>query len=190
MGEIIRRDAATDAIVDDARKTLTNATTRGGRWKELAEGRLAPVLTLFTNIETQRKAAEDAHAPHVASIDMLNEKADKTIGKVYDVIWNELGRPGWDASLAVIFPDGISYYAGGDTDEQPARMQILVRLLQSGIHPKLSKETGDACAAEISAEANALDAAISGGDKPGRRSKFLVAYVRPSAKSFTRNWRA
>jgi hypothetical protein len=173
MGEIIRKDAAVENIVEDAKTTLTSAAARGGRWKELADARLGSVLTLFGNIETQRKTAEDAHAPHVATIDMRNEKADKTIGKVYDIIWNEVGRPAWDAALAILFPDGIAYYAEGDTDEQPARMEILVRLLQSGIHPKLSKATADSCAAEIAAEATALDAAVSAGRTTGAAVKVL-----------------
>ena len=99
MGEITGKDSATDDIVADATTTRTNAKVRGGRWHELAESKLAAVLTLFANIETQRQAAEEAHAPHIATIDMLNVKADKTIGKVYDTIWNEIGRPGWDAAL-------------------------------------------------------------------------------------------
>ncbi len=173
MGEIIRKDSAVEAIVSDATTTRTHAKVRGGRWHELAESKLASVLTLFANIEAQREAAETAHAPHVAAIDVLNEKADKLIGKEHDIIWNEVGRPGWDAALSVIFPDGIAYYADGDTDEQPARMQILVKLLQSGIHPKLSQSTADICADEIATEAAALDAAIVNGRQTGAMVKVL-----------------
>ena len=173
VGEIRRKDSAVEDIVSDATTTRTNAKVRGGRWHELAELRLASVLTLFANIETQREAAEQAHAPHAAAIDVRNEKADKTIGKVYDVIWNEIGRPGWDAALSVIFPDGIAYYADGDTNEQPTRMDILVKLLQSGIHPKLSQATADICADEIATEAAALNTAVSNGRPTGATVKVL-----------------
>lgn len=173
MGEIRRKDSAVEDIVDDAKTTRTNAKARGGRWHELAESRLASVLAIFANIETQRDAAEAAHAPHAAAIDVQNEKADKTIGKVHDIIWNEIGRPGWDAALSVIFPDGISYYADGDTDEQSTRMDILVKLLQSGIHPKLNQSTADSCAVEIATEATALNTAIANGRPTSATVKVL-----------------
>jgi hypothetical protein len=93
--------------------------------------------------------------------------------KVYDIIWNEIGRPAYDAALAVIFPDGIAYYAEGDTSEQPDRMDILVQLLQSGIHPKLSKATAQSCAAEIQAESEGLRAAVDAARKPAAQVKVL-----------------
>jgi len=173
MGQVIRKDAAVEDIIGDASTTLTNATARGGKWKDLAEQRLPPVLMLFSNIEAQRKAAEDQHAPHAAAIAAQNDRADKTIGKVYDTIWNEVGRPAWDASLAVIFPDGIAYYAEGDTSEQPDRMEILTTLLEAGIHPKLSKETAVGGATEIATEANALRAVVEAGRKTGAKVKVL-----------------
>jgi NADPH:quinone reductase-like Zn-dependent oxidoreductase len=173
VGQIIRKDAAVEDILGDTAKSLENAKARGGRWKDLAEQRLAPVLTLFTNVEAQRKAAEQAHAPHAAAVTAQNEKADKTIGKTYDVVWNEVGRPAWDASLAVIFPDGMAYYADGDTDEQPERMEILVKLLTAGIHPRLTKATADTCAAEIAAEAQALRDVVDAGRKTAAQVKVL-----------------
>jgi len=73
----------------------------------------------------------------------------------------------------VIFPDGIAYYAEGDTDEQPERMDILVQLLQSGIHPKLSQATAQNAAAEIKAESHALRAAVEAARKPSAELKVL-----------------
>ena len=99
-------------------------------------------------------------APNAAKVVTLNQQADKKIGKVYDTVWNEVGRPGTDAALSVIFPDGIGYYTEGDTSEQPERMKILVTLLGAEIHPQLSAATANACAAEITLEADALEAAV------------------------------
>jgi len=173
MGQIIRKDAAVEDIHRDASTALANAVARGERWKELAEQRLSPVLALYATVEQQRKAAEEAHLPRAAAVDAQNDKADKTIGKIYDIVWNEVGRPAWDAALAVIFPDGMAYYADGDTDEQPDRMEILVKLLQAGIHPKLSKGTAEACAVEIAVEGKALRDVVDAGRKTGAQVKVL-----------------
>lgn len=160
MGKIIRNDAAVENISSDAHKTLTNATARGGRWKELAEARLGSVCALFASIEGQLQSAEDAHAPNAAKVAALNIRADRTIGKVYDTVWNEVGRPGSDAALSVIFPEGAGCYTEGDTATQPTRMRILGQLLGAGIHPKLSAATAQACVAEIAAEADELEKAV------------------------------
>jgi hypothetical protein len=173
MGQVIRRDAAAEDILADAQTTFTTAKARGGRWHELAEQRLGASTALYASVKAQLEAAQQALAPLVAQVDARNDKADKTIGKVYDTLWNEIGRPAYDAALSVIFPDGIAYYAEGDTDEQPDRMDILVQLLLSGIHPKLSKATAEACAAEIKAESQALRAAVESARKPAAQVKVL-----------------
>ncbi len=173
MGEIIRRDAAADDIFGDARESLTNAKARGGRWQELAEQRLGASLVLVATVEAQRKAAQEELGPLAAQIDAKNQTADDTLGKVYDILWNEIGRPAHDAAFSVLFPDGIAYYAEGDTDGQPDRMDILVQLLQSGIHPKLSKDTAMSAAAEIQQEGDTLRAAVEAARKPAARVKVL-----------------
>jgi hypothetical protein len=173
MGEVIRKDAAAVDILGDAEKALLNAKARGGRWAELAEQRLGSPIALYASVKVQLETAQGVLAPLVAQVEARNDKADKTIGKVYDVIWNEIGRPAHDAALSVIFPDGIAYYAEGDTSEQPERMDILVQLLASGIHPKLPKATADICAAEIKEESVALRAAVDAARKPAAQVKVL-----------------
>lgn len=173
MGQIISKDAAADDIMNDAQKALTNATARGGRWKELAEARLHGCCALFTATTGQLESARLVHAPNAAQIDVLNKQADKKIGKAYDTVWNEVGRPRSDAALAVIFPEGIGTYTDGDTTEQPERMRILVTLLGSGIHSKLSAATANACISELSLEADALAAAVTAGRQTGAKVKVL-----------------
>jgi len=173
MGEIIRRDAAADDIVADAKTTLTNAKSRGGRWNELAVQRLGPVLGLFGSVEAKRAAAVEALTPLEAEVDSRNRHADATLGKQYDLIWNEIGRPAYDAALSVLFPDGIGYYAEGDTEGQPDRMEILVELLKSGIHPKLSEAAATAAANEIKAAGDALRTAVEAAGKPAAQVKVL-----------------
>ena len=173
MGQVIPKDASTGDITTDANKTLTNATTRGGRWKELAESRLSAPCALFAQFDTQHKAAVLAHAPNAAMVVTLNQQADKKIGKVYDTVWNEVGRPGTDAALSVIFPDDTGGYTEGDTPEHPDRMRVLVTLLGAGIHPKLSAATANTFAAEISSEADALEAAVNAARQTGAKVKVL-----------------
>jgi hypothetical protein len=173
MGQVIRRDAAVEDILADAQTTLTNAKARGDKWQEFAEQRLGSALALHASIEVKLKAAEEALAPLAAKVAAQNQKADDLIGKNYDIIWNEVGRPAYDASLSVIFPDGIAYYAEGDTSEQPDRMEILVELLKAGIHPKLSKKTAESAAAEILEESNALRVAVEATQKPAAQVKVL-----------------
>lgn len=173
MGQLIRKDAAVDDILIDANKTLTNATVRGGRWKDLAEMRLGPTLSLFANMDAQCKAAELAHAPNAAKVSALDQKADLKIRQVYDHIWNEVGRPGTDAALSVLFPEGAGSYTDGETMEQPDRMAVLVTLLGSAIHPKLSAAMAAQYAAEIALEAQALELALLQGRQSGAKVKVL-----------------
>ncbi len=173
MGQMIQKDAAADDILTDANKALTNATARGGRWKELADARLGGPCALFADFNGQFEAAKLAHAPHAATIAALNVQADKKIGKAYDFVWNDVGRPAADAALSVLFPEGIGTYTEGETSEQPDRMRILVALLEAGIHPKLSPNIAQACAAELSAEADTLEAAVVAGRQTGAKVKVL-----------------
>lgn len=182
MGQVIRKDAAAQDIITDANKALTNATARGGRWKTLAESRLAPACAWFANIEAQRIAAEQTLAPLTATVATLNVQADKKIGASYDSIWNEVGRPRSDAALTVMFPDGVATYAQGDTAEQPDRMRVLVTLLGSGIHPRLSTTTANACAADLSAEADGLETAVSAHRKAAAKVKVLLRVQTALAK--------
>jgi hypothetical protein len=173
MGHVIDKDAATGDIVTDATKTRTNATARGGRWQELAESRLSAPCALFANFDAQHKAAVLLHAPNAAKVVTLHKQADNKIGNAYDTIWNEVGRPGTDAALSVIFAEGIASYTEGDTPEQPDRMRILVTLLGAGIHPKLSAATANAFSVEITSEADALEAAVNAARQTGAKVKVF-----------------
>ncbi len=173
MGQVVRKDRAAEDIVEDADKTLTNARSRGGRWQELAEARLAPSYTWFNDINEQRESADRAHAPRAAAIVTAKDQADRKIAKAHDIIWNEVGRPAQDAAFSVLFPDGTGSYSDGETAEQPDRMRVLVTLLGSNIHPKLSRQTATTCAAEILADAELLGNALTAGRETGARVKVL-----------------
>ena len=125
MGEIIRRQAAVEDIIMDVRTTLTNATAKGGKWKTLADARLEEVIALVERIEARLAQATKALGPISAALNARNDEADRLLGRVSDEIWNEVGRPAADPALTVLFPGGIAYYADGNVEDQPDRMELL-----------------------------------------------------------------
>ncbi|MGE0790188.1 MAG: hypothetical protein AB7S26_31225 [Sandaracinaceae bacterium] len=160
MGEVIRKDAAAADIIADVRATLTSATARGGEWASAATERLGAVATLADGVSTRWTEANAAAAPAEAALALADEQADKLLGRVSDDIWNAVGRPGSDPALDILFPGGISYYAQGAVDEQPARMQLLAELLEGGVHPRLEASRAAALAAEVRGAATELESRV------------------------------
>ena len=176
MGESIRKTAARDDILHDFKKTHTNATARGGVPGTLAEQRLLPVLKIIDSIRSQQEAAQAVAAPLLAALTVADSRADKTVGKVSDDIWNDVGRPASDAALDLLFPGGNAFYVDGDVTEQPDRMDLLVELLKANVHPKLSAEVAKASIATITAESAALRAAVESA-RPARAKLQLLDRV-------------
>ena len=162
MGEVIRRNAAIGDIINDVRTTLTNARARDEEWSAPAEGQLAAVLSLLDGLATEHQAAEAQATSLKARLKAADNQADDLLGRVHDDIWNLVGRPGagYDPYLAVLFPSGASYYAQGDTDEQPARMHLLAELLVSAAHPKIPAAEGEKFAGEIRDGAATLEKVV------------------------------
>lgn len=157
MGEVIRRDAAAQDILADARTTLANAKARGGDWLVTAEERLGAAIGLAESIGAQRQDAERVEAPAQAELSAADQAADLLLGRVSDDVWNTVGRPGQDPALDILFPGGIAYYADGDTHGQPDRMRLLAELLASGLHPRLPADRAKSLADEIRSAAQALE---------------------------------
>lgn len=157
MGEVIRKDAAAEEILSDARTTLTRATARGGDWQSAATARLEAVLNLADNVAGRLSEAHREGASAEAALGVSNDAADRLIHRVSDDVWNIVGRPAHDAALDLIFPSGASAYTEGDTTEQPDRMTLLADLLESGIHPRLDHAKATSLATEILTEATTLN---------------------------------
>ena len=176
MGESIRKTAARDDILHDVRTTHEKATARGGVPASLAEQRLSPVLKIIASIKAQQETAEAVASPLLAALAVADTRADKTVGKVSDDVWNDVGRPASDAALELLFPGGNAFYVDGDVTEQPDRMDLLVELLKAGVHPKLSAEVASACIATITAESAALRLAVDNA-RPARAKLQLLDRV-------------
>jgi len=177
MGEVVRRRATPHDIFADVRTTLANATAKGGIWQQYAEERLAAVAASIESIESRVTEAERSVLPLQATLESAKAEADDALGRVSDEIWNAVGRPRTDASLAMLFPGGIAYYARGPLPDQPARMDLLATLLESGTHPRIPPSQATTHATTVRASAAVLRGALDAVSGP-RAQRELLERVR------------
>jgi hypothetical protein len=173
MGEIVRKTAALETILGDLNTSYTRAVAKQGKWRELAEERLAPVIKLTATIDAQLNDTKQLATPLLAALDAEDGRADLVIGKGSDDIWNAVGRPASDPSLEIIFPGGNAFYVEGDVTEQPDRMDLLVELLAAGVHPKLPADTATAVANDVKTAAASLRSAVDAARGPRTKLKLL-----------------
>lgn len=160
MGNPIGSRAAVDDIVADIKATQTSAAAHGGRWQALADDKISPILALLGSIDAQRVTAGEEARTRGAELKVADGISDDLLGKVSDDVWNAIGRPRTDAYYSLIFPGGVTTYTAGDTATQPIRMQILARLLEANLHPKLPAALGQALATEVRTSAVQLKQAV------------------------------
>lgn len=166
MGDVIRANAAVEDIFKDASEAHTAAIAKGGKIQSLAEEILQPVLGMVAATETELKAARAAVAPLAAAVDAENDSADAEINRIYDETWNDVGRPSYDRYLTLMYPNGAVYYTEGDTVGQPARMELLAKLYDRKLHPKLTAEQCTTFAARVRTAAAALKADLDAAAGP------------------------
>ncbi len=184
MGEVIRKTAAAADIVADARAAHSKSMARPGTpFAEAAEAHVAPVLRLIDEVDAQLTAAVAEEAPLLNALEVADEGADAVLGKRADTIWNAIGRPRTDPAYSLLFPGGVGGYADGDVLEQPTRMEVLVKLLRSGVHPKLPADVAEEAASEIEASAAALRDAAEAIRGPRTRVRLLEATMTALARS-------
>jgi hypothetical protein len=140
MGDVIRASAAVEEIFKDARGALNSAISKGGTVKDRAEQGLGPVVAMIDATESELKAARDLLAPLSAAANAENDRADAMLNRIYDETWNDVDRPANDRYLTLMYPGGAGYYTDGDTPGQPARMELLAKLYDRKLHPKLTAE--------------------------------------------------
>ena len=197
MGEVIRKDAGVDDIIADGNATLTKAVARGGDWQASAQARLGPPLAMCAAIDARLTAANAGAAPALAALGAANDVADNLLGRVADDVWNAIGRPASDVAYDLIFPGGFAYYADGDVNEQPDRMDLLAELLASGIHPRLPPGLAATLAAEVAASSVTLRAHVDTA-RPLRARAALASRMRTAVGRATqialvglkRSWKA
>ena len=166
MGEIIRKNAAAEEILADGRATNTAAQARGGAFKTFADQALAAPLRLAELVEKRVRDAEAATLPLIAIQASTNEQVDQIVGRISDMLWNDIGRPATDPVFDLIFPSGITYYVDGSDEGQPARMELLADLIEAGLHPKLAPAQATQYAADIRKAAKQMEDAVDAARKP------------------------
>lgn len=162
MGEVIRKTAAAEDILADARQSNVRAQARGGLYQAAADAALKPALALFDAVHSKWQALEASVAPLVAAHNARDEQADALIGRIADAVWNDVGRPapGIDGSYDLLFPSGITFYTDGPDEEQPERMLLLAELLESGIHPRIEAKQAKSYAKQLREAAAELDKSV------------------------------
>ncbi|MBC7171995.1 MAG: hypothetical protein H5U40_06205 [Polyangiaceae bacterium] len=179
MGEVIRKTAATADILADVRTVHSKSMARPGTpFVDAAETHLTPVLGLIDGVERELTNAIAVEAPLGHALEVADEQADAVIGQNADLVWNAIGRPQSDAAYSILFPGGISGYVDASVLDQPIRMELLVKLLRSEVHPKLPPAIAEAAAAEIEAAGAALDQAVENVRRPRARVKLYEMTLR------------
>ena len=138
MGDVIQARAAVDEIFKDTGIALEQSRARGGTIQERAESCIAPVMAMVKATEQELQIAREVLGPLQAALDAGNDEADGVLNRIYDDTWNDVGRPAHDRYLALMYPGGAGYYTENDTTGQPTRMELLAKLYDRKLHPKLT----------------------------------------------------
>lgn len=173
MGDVIRPNSAVDDIFGDGRTTLHNARARGGVIHERAETGLGPVIAMVDAVDDELRTARAALAPLLAALHAENDSADAVLDRVHDETWNDVGRPAQDRYLALMYPGGTGYYTDGDTPGQPARMELLAKLYDRALHPKIPGDKSREYARRIREAAAALKADLDAAAAPSANVTLL-----------------
>lgn len=177
MGQVIRSTASGDDKINDIRTTKINADALGGVWKSTAEAKLGPTLALLDKVEDDLVKYSQIALPLIAVAAAEKKKSDLLLGRVYDDVWNALGRSASDPVLNVVFPGGFGWYTEGSTEDQPSRMELLASLLESEILTKLPSATAASLAKEVRGSAETLRTALDAA-RAARMSKALFEQMR------------
>jgi hypothetical protein len=184
MGDVAIRDGTEAAILAEARAALAAFAAKGGAYKRAAEEKLAPVLSLLAGILAELAKARGAEAPTKAAVTAASERGQACVERVFGALRDALGRPSFDATMAILFPGGTGFYdAEASPHEQPDRMDLLAQLLDAGVHPKVPIEAARALAKETRGAARALREAVDAARLPKARVRLLEEAVLVTAAS-------
>jgi hypothetical protein len=197
VGEVIPKDGAVDDILTDLRATLDAATVRGAQLRADAERFLLQTTTLAEQVTRDLADQKRALVPLEQAVHARDARADDLLAASYDRIFNELGRPGRDPLLTLMFPGGFGGYTDVPDEEQPDLMDMLVELLLKGVHPGISSATVSEITAPITVAAAEYRTAVDALRAPRTRVKHLTRLRTTLARSgqvqlarLKRHWKA
>lgn len=183
MVDVAIRDGTEAAILAEARAALAAFAAKGEAWKRAADERLAPILSLLAGVLSELAKAKGAEAPAKAAVLAASERGEACIERVFGALRDALGRPSFDAAMAILFPGGTGFYKAASADERADRMALLAQLLEAGVHPKVPIEAARALAKEARAAARALREAVDAARIPRARVRLLEEAVLVAAGS-------
>lgn len=183
MREVAIRDGTEEAILAEARAALLACAKRGGALKKAAEERLAPLLSLLAGVLAELAKARGAEAKGTAAVAVMSQRGAECIDRVFEALTDALGRPPFDAVMAILFPGGTGFYTAGSADEQADRMELAAQLLEAGVHPKVAPEAARALGKEARGAARALREAVDAARLPRARVRLLEEAVLVAAAS-------
>lgn len=192
MGEVIRKTAAAEDILADARQSYIRAQAKGGLYLAAADSALKPALALFDTVHSKWQAQEASLAPLLAAHNTRDDQADALVGRIADAAWNDVGRPapGVDGNYDLLFPSGITFYTDGPDDEQPERMLLLADLLESGLHPRIEATQAKSYAKQLRDAAADLEKSVQSIWQPRIRlamySRMRTAAARNTQAALSR----
>lgn len=149
MPDLIGKTAAASEIMADVGTTYEKAKARGGVWFALAEKMLGGPLKLRDTLANQIRDVKAELRPLLAALDAQDDVADRLVGQISDEVWNAIGRPAFEPTYDVVFPNGIAYYTNGPDAEQPDRMELLANLLEMNMLARLPAEQAKAVAGRL-----------------------------------------
>jgi hypothetical protein len=173
MGDVIRAGAAVTEIFKDVDKSLDESRARGGTIQERAESCIAPVMAMVKAAEQELAIARTFMGPLQAALNAENDQADAVLNRIYDETWNDVGRPANDRYLALMYPGGAGYYTENDTSGQPIRMELLAKLYDRALHPKLTEAQCQGYSQRIREAAAELKADIDAAAGPAAHIVLL-----------------
>lgn len=181
MGTVVHNNGPVDTICGHVRTSLTNSVARGGKFAEIAAVQIQPLHASIVSVDQSLVEATEAAATTGAVVTVAHDKAAATVRRVHDDTWNDIGRPRSDAPFELIFPSGSASYTDGDVETMPDRMELLARIFDKNLHPKLTPEQNKASAEKLRAAAAELTAALTQARLPAvnvallGRTKIVMA---------------
>jgi hypothetical protein len=165
MGHVISKNGAIRDILTDLALTYFRCQERGGVWAAQGTAFLEPVTVLADRSTTDLDRDEKARSRGFSRRDLALTKGADAVARVYDELYNDLGRPQSDAYLAILIPGGADCIRDEKIQDRAELMDAIANTLETIGHPLLAADRTKAAAATIRAEAAQVREAVTAANK-------------------------
>lgn len=157
MGTVIKQRAGVEDIVRHVRKTLTSAAGCGSPYREDAARFLGSAVAYAEEIARRLSANLEAVEPLEGRQRAQNHRADDAIAGIKDELYNVIGRRGRDPVFRLIYPNGADTYRAVPATAKPEALEMNAQAIELVRHPGIPPAVARDAAAELRAEAAALE---------------------------------